>query len=196
MLGLSTVGSIALGEIAFQSQKKRQLSEGHIELMRHYGFLGPAVALLAVSSTKTESPNLGGVAILAGGIAGLIIGNSVAKKSTFTRGDVDAISSLTWISAGLGFAVMVESFKTNSSSGLLLIPAATAIAGTILGQQSLRGVQLTQEHGSAINLASGGAALIGLGAVLIAKSESPAVIIGVPSGLHSLLIRLCCIHSR
>ncbi len=190
-LGLSTVGSIALGEIAFQTQKKKQLSEGHIELMRHYGFLGPAIGLLGFAATKSESSNAAGASLLAGGVAGLIIGNSAAKKYDYTSGDVDAIKSMTWLYTGLGFTLVSGSLDNTNSNSLALIPAATAIAGTVIGQRIVRGVHLTKRQGSTINLASGGAALIGLGIVAITESESPGVWIGVPSALglitHQLL---------
>jgi hypothetical protein len=187
-LGLSTVGSITLGELAFQSQKKEQWSEGHIELMRHYGFLGPGVGLLGYIASNSQSSNTAGASLLAGGIAGLIVGNSAAKKYEYTSGDVDAIKSLTWLYTGLGFSFVGSTLEqsnalNNSSSSLALIPAATAIAGTIIGQRMVRGVHLTKRQGSTINLASGGAALIGLGIVSLTESGSPVVWIGVPSVL-------------
>jgi hypothetical protein len=67
VLGLSTVGSIALGEIAFQTQKNRQLSEGHVDIMRLYGFLGPTVTGLGIISANVENANLVGASLLAGG---------------------------------------------------------------------------------------------------------------------------------
>lgn len=184
-LGLSTVGSITLGEIAFQSQKKKKWSEGHIELMRHYGFLGPGVGLLGYIASNSQSSNTAGVSLLAGGVAGLLIGNHAAKKYDYTSGDVDAIKSLTWLYTGLGFTFVAQTLDNNSSqnnsTGLALIPAATAIAGTVIGQQMVRGVHLTKRQGSTINLSSGGAALIGLGIVALTESGSPGVRVGVPS---------------
>jgi len=183
-LGLSTIGSITLGEIAFQAQKKNPVSEGHIEMMRHYGFLGPAVGLLGMVATNSESSNTAGASLLAGGVAGLIIGNSVAKKYDYSSGDVDAIKSMTWLYTGLGFTLVAGTIDNNSSNNsYALIPAATAIAGTVVGQRMVRGVHLTKRQGSTINLASGGAALIGLGIIAITESDSPGVWIGVPSAL-------------
>jgi len=194
-LAFSTIGSISLGEIAFQRQKKTPISEGHIEMMRHYGFLGPGVALLGLGATEPENANLIGATILAGGVGGLLIGNRVAKKYNYTSGDVDAISSLTLITTGLGFTAAAESIVNgNGSASTLLIPAATAIAGTVFGQKAVRGVNLSKKQGSTISLSSGGAALIGLGIVAIAESDSPAVIIGVPSAL-ALLTHQLIFHS-
>ncbi|MBL7873972.1 MAG: hypothetical protein JNM78_20335 [Cyclobacteriaceae bacterium] len=194
VLAFSTIGSISLGEVAFQMQKRKPVSEGHIEMMRHYGFLGPGIAILGLGATEPDNANLIGATLLAGGVGGLLIGNQVAKKYNYTSGDVDAISSLTLITTGLGFTAAVESFDSGNSAGLLLIPAATAIAGTIFGQKAVKGISLSKRQGSTISLSSGGAALIGLGIVALAESESPAVIIGVPSAL-ALLTHQLIFHS-
>lgn len=194
-LAFSTVGSISLGEAAFQIQKKKQVSEGHIEMMRHFGVLGSGVAVLGVGALNTDNLNLVGTSILAGGVAGLIIGNNVAKKYDYTVGDVDIISSLTWITTGLGFTAAVEAIEDEVNMGLLLIPAGTAIAGTVWGQKAVKGVYLTKKQGSTINLASGGAALIGLGIVALIGSESPGVIIGVPSAA-ALIMHQSLFHSN
>jgi hypothetical protein len=193
-LAFSTIGSISLGEAAFQIQKKKQVSEGHIEMMRHYGVLGPAVAVLGVAATNTDNLNLVGASLFAGGVTGLIIGNSVAKKYDYTVGDVDIISSLTWISTGLGLTAAIETIEQEENLGLLLIPAGTAIAGTLLGQRSVKGVYLTKKQGSTINLSSGGAALIGLGIAALLQNESPAVWVGVPSAL-ALIMHQSLFHS-
>ncbi len=193
-LGLSSAASIAWGEIAFQRQKKNPVSEGHIELTRHYGFLGPLVALSGIAATNTDNANLIGVSLLAGGVGGLLIGKGQANKYDYSSGDVNAISSLSLIAAGLGFAVISEMSFDSDPNALLLIPAATAIAGTVLGQRSVRGVHLTKRQGSTISLSSGGAALVGLGVVAITESESPAVWFGVPSAL-ALVAHQLVFHS-
>ncbi len=192
-LGLSTVGSIALGEIAFQTQKKRQLSVGHVDLMRHYGFLGPVVTGLGYLAID-ENPNLIGASLLAGGVAGLIIGNKTAKRYDYSQGDVDVISSLTWISAGLGATVAVGTIEDDINRGLILIPAATAVAGTFFGQRSVKGVHVTSRQGSTISLASGGAALIGLGAVALTETEGAGWWVGVPSAC-ALIMHQSLFHS-
>ena len=192
-LGLSTVGSIALGEIAFQSQKKKNLSEGHIDIMRHYGILGPGVTVLTYLAID-ENSNMIGASLLAGGVAGLFLGNSVAKKYDYTSGDVDAISSLTLITTGIGFTVVAGSIEDDINRGLLLIPVASAIAGTVFGQRSVKGVHLTSRQGSTLNLATGGAALIGLGVVAITESDAPAVWVGVPTAL-ALIMQQTLLHS-
>ena len=194
VLGLSTVGSIALGEIAFQTQKNRQLSEGHVDIMRLYGFLGPTVTGLGIISANVENANLVGASLLAGGIAGLFIGNGVAKKYDYTSGAVDAIRSLTLISAGLGATIAVGTIESGENTGLFLIPAATAVAGTLYGQKSVKGVKLSKRQGSTINLASGGAALIGLGVVALTEAETPAWWVGVPSAL-ALVMHQSLFHS-
>jgi hypothetical protein len=193
-LGLSTVGSISLGEIAFQIQKKKNVSDGHVEMMRLYGLLGPVVGFLGVAATGTDNANLYGASLLGGGVAGLLIGNQAAKKYNYTLGDVKVVSSLTLITTGLGFTLAAETIDNDENLGLLLIPAATAIAGTLWGQRSVRGVHLTKKQGSTINLASGGSALIGLGIVAMIGSDSPAVWIGVPT-VSALIAHQLLFHS-
>ncbi|MBI1767180.1 MAG: hypothetical protein HY015_05920 [Bacteroidetes bacterium] len=181
-LGLSTLGSIGLGEVAFQIQKRKKYSEGYVELMRHYGFLGPAVGLLTVVAAENDNANVAGASVLVGGIGGLYLGSRAARKYDYTIGDVYAIRSLTWIYTGIGFALggqLAEGGDRNRE--LFLLPAVTAVAGTIFGQRMVKGINLTPRQGGVLNLASGGAALIGLGLVTSFKTESVGVLIGVPS---------------
>jgi hypothetical protein len=185
VLGLSSVGSIALGEIGFQLQKKKPVTDGHIEIMRHYGFLGPWVGLSAALATKTENPNLVGGMLLGGAASGLLLGNHVAKKYDYTRGDVDVINSLAWISTGLGFTTTIEAMNNNDDvNALILIPAAGSVIGTLLAQKAVKGARFTKKQGSTIGLATAGAALMGAGIVALAdETDSPALLIGIPSAM-------------
>ena len=187
-LGLSTIGSIALGEIAFQTQKKKNISGGKIEMMRHYGFLGPLVGGSILAATSTDNANLIGVGLLAGGIGGIMVGNKVANKYDYTRGDVDAVSSLGVISTGLGFAVIANALENNTdvSGAIWLVPASTALAGTLIGQRMVKNVHLTKKQGSTINLSSAGGGLLGLGVMLIINSDSPTAWVAVPSSVALL----------
>jgi hypothetical protein len=193
LLGLSTAGSIALGEVGFQLQKKRNFSDGHIEMIRHYGVLGPWVGLSIFAATHSESYNLAGVSLLAGGVGGLIIGNQVSKRYAYTRGDVDAVQSLTWISTGLGLTLVAEGIADDETV-VWLIPAASSIIGTVLGQKSVKGANFTKKQGSTISLSTAGAALIGLGFVALFETEYPSVWIGVPSAV-ALLTHQLLFHS-
>ncbi len=197
IMGLSSLGSIALGEIGFQYQMNRNLSAGHISMLRHYGLLGGWVGLTSAFSSGSESSRVYGGSILAGGITGVLIGNQQALKNNFTSGDVNAISSLSLSTTGLGLALAVEIID-NLESGYnkntkwpMIIPAATSILGTVLGQHQVRNVNLSKKQGSTLSLATAGGGLIGLGLAAIVESESPAIYIGLPSGLalitHQLL---------
>lgn len=181
ILGLSTLGSISLGELAFQGQKKKNLSLGTVEMMRLYGFLGPIVTGFGSLAIDPNNVQLFGGAIVVGGVGGLLLGKNAAKKYDYSQGDVDVVSSLMIISAGLGATIAIGTIEENSNTGLLLIPAATAIAGTAFGQKSVKGVHLTKRQGSTIQLASGGAALIGLGVVALTEAEDPAWYVGTAS---------------
>lgn len=186
MLGFSTLGSIAMGEIGFQLQKRRKLTDGQVELIRHYSILGTGVGLSLIAATESEQANLYGLSMLAGGIGGLFVGNKVYRRYNYTRGDVDAISSLSLISAGIGFTAIiaqVESTENSPSSALFLIPAAGAVIGSSLAQRSVKGVYLTKKQGSTIIFATAGSSLMGLGIMALTESESPTAWVGVPTAL-------------
>jgi hypothetical protein len=182
-LGLSSLGSIALGEVGFKLQKNRNFTEGHIELVRHYGIIGPWLGAAALGTAGSENLNLYGAALLAGGVGGILVANNVAKKYDYTKGDVDNISALTLASTGLGLAVFAEVVDNSNSTTSLIIPAAGTVIGTMLGQKAVKGVYLNKRQGSTIGLSTGGAALVGLGFAAIFEAESPAVWVGVPSVL-------------
>jgi len=190
-LGLSSLGSIALGEAAFQIQKKRNIPIGQIGLMSHYGVIIPLVSASLLAAGHVENANLYGLALLGGGVAGLVIGNKVAKKYEYSQGDVAAISSLTAISAGIGFTFVTEALSNSGDpTALILIPATTSILGTVIGQKTVKGVHLTSKQGGTLQLATAGAALVGLGIAAVAGSDLAGVIIGVPSVLALITHRI------
>jgi hypothetical protein len=189
--GLSSIGSIALGEAAFQIQKKRNIPIGQIGLMSHYGVMIPLVSASLLAAGHVENANLYGLTFLGGGVAGLIMGNKVSKKYEYSQGDVAAISSLTVAAAGIGFTFVGEALSnSNDPTGLVLIPATTAILGTVIGQKTVKGVHLTSKQGGTLQLSTAGAALVGLGIVAVVGSNSPGVIIGVPSLLALITHRI------
>ncbi len=184
-LGLSSLGSIALGEAGFYLQKKKNFTMGHIDLVRHYNFLGAWSALALAGATGTDHPNVFGASLLAGGVSGFLIGNKAAKKYDYSRGDVDAISSLTLITTGLGFTAVIETLQNNSNppDALILVPAATSVAGTLIAQRAVKGAHFTDKQGAIIHLSTAGSALIGLGIVALTEADSPTLYVGIPSAL-------------
>ncbi|MCH6232927.1 hypothetical protein [Cognataquiflexum rubidum] len=182
-LGLSTLGSIALGEVGFKLQKNRNFSEGHIELVRHYGIIGPWIGAAALITAESENSNLYGAALLAGGVGGILVANKVSKKYDYTKGDIDNVSAMTLAATGIGFAIAAETLNDDASGAAVLIPVAGTVIGTILAQKAVKGVYLNKRQGSTIALSTGGAALVGLGMAAIFEAESAAVWIGVPSVL-------------
>ncbi|MCS4433423.1 hypothetical protein [Aquiflexum gelatinilyticum] len=180
---LSSLGSIALGEVGFKLQKKRNFSEGHIELVSHYGTIGPWIAGATLGAAGSENPNLYGAAFLAGGVGGILIANKVSSKYDYTKGDVNNISALSLATTGVGFAIFAETLQNDVSSAVLLIPAAGTVIGTMLGQKAVKGVYLNKKQGSTIGLSTGGAALVGLGLAAIFETDSPTLWVGIPSVL-------------
>lgn len=187
MLALSSLGSIALGEIAFNYQKRHNLSSGQIELLRHYSIIGGWAGLTTALSTGSSKSNVYGGLVLAGGFIGTTVGLHEGRKYDYSKGDVYAINTLASAALGLGFAATIEIFESNdyfdesSSEWSFLIPAITPIIGTIVAQNQVQNIHLTRKQGSTLALSSAGSALLGLGIVAIAESDSPAMIIGLPS---------------
>jgi len=191
---LSSLGSIILGEIGFQYQKRRKIGAGEIGLMGHYGTLVPLAGISLLAAGQGIESRSYGLMIFGAGIGGLLIGRKISKSYSFTCGDVDAISSLAWILVGLGFTAVAATLENNNnpSTGLNLIPAGAAILGTLIGQRQVKNARLTDQQGSTMDLASAGAALVGLGIAVAAKFESPTPILGLPTALalitHQLLL--------
>jgi hypothetical protein len=73
-----------------------------------------------------------------------MVGNKVANKYDYSRGDV--VSSLGVISTALGVAVIANVLENNTdvSGAIWLVPASTAVAGTLIGQRQVRNVHLTK----------------------------------------------------
>ncbi|MCH6200696.1 hypothetical protein MMU07_14015 [Aquiflexum sp. LQ15W] len=180
-LGLSTLGSIALGEVGFKMQKNRNFSEGHIDLVSHYGTIGPWLAGASLGAAESENLNLYGAAFLAGGVGGILVANNVSKKYDYTKGDVNNISAMSFATTGIGFAIFAETLQNDASSAALLFPAAGTVVGTILAQKAVKGVYLNKKQGSTIALSTGGAALVGLGLTAIFETNSPTLWVGIPS---------------
>ncbi len=101
---------------------------------------------------------------------------------------------MTIASTGLGLAMAAEvksNQETNhderASNAIFMVPAATSIIGTIMGQRQVKDVHLTRKQGSTLNLTTVGAALVGLGLATAIQAEanepSALVLLGIPSGL-------------
>ncbi|MCH7409402.1 hypothetical protein MM239_08355 [Belliella sp. DSM 111904] len=178
----STIGSIGLGEYAFQLQKKKRYSEGHIEIMRHHGLLGSYVGLSAIAAGDGDQGWVYGLASLLGGATGLYVGNIASRKYPYTKGDGRYAINMSNVSVGLGFAIANEiAYSGSEGSGLALIPAGFGVLGTYLGQRKTQGVNLSAKQGSTINYASTGAALVGVGIAALAESESATVYLALGS---------------
>ena len=194
ILPLSSLGSIILGEIGFQYQKKKKIGAGEIGMMSHYGTLIPLAGISLLAANEVNSARSYGLTIFGAGIGGIFIGRKVSKSFSFTGGDVDAISSLAWISGGIGFTAVAATFENNNnaSSGLIMVPAAAAILGTIIGQKQLKNAHLTDQQGSTLVLASAGAGLVGLGVAIAGEFESATAVFGLPTALalltHQILL--------
>lgn len=179
---MSSIGSITLGEVAFQMQKNRRYSDGHIEIMRHHGVLGAFSGLSIAAAADGDTGRPFGIASVLGTTAGLALGNMASKKYPYTRGDSRYATNMSSIGVGIGFLISTQIAQNGGDQVLLLVPAGMGILGTYLGQRNTQGVNLTARQGSTINYASGGAALLGLGISALAETESTIMVLGLASG--------------
>ncbi|MGD0582112.1 MAG: hypothetical protein ABR974_04110 [Bacteroidales bacterium] len=169
--GLATASSIALGRIGYNLGKTKDWSQGRVSLYSHYGWLIPLEFIALTTALNIDEPRVYGLTSLIGGVGGYFIADRVADRYNFTRGDIVSMKTLTLLNAGLGFGIMNNVNSSNSSA--ILIPAAGAMAGTLVGQAWMKNVKLTNQQGRNVALTSGAGAVIGMGIVMIAGEGPP-----------------------
>lgn len=189
-MGLATASSIALGKIGFNLGRDKSWSQGRVSLYSHWGWLMPMEGLALTASFNSESPALYGSASLIFGVGGYLIADKMADKYNFTRGDVISFQSLTMLNTLLGFGILSEG-EMNSGSAFL-IPAIGALSGTLIGQEWVKNIALTNQQGRNTILAASGGSVVGLGLAIAIGGESPTTYYLLPylGGLASYAIVL------
>jgi hypothetical protein len=192
MLGLSTLSSIGLGRLGYVLGRDKPWSPGRAGLYTCYGILMPLEGATIAGALGVEDVRVVGLAILAGGAGGYLIADRVAQKYDFTPGDITATKSLIVTNTLLGIGIMsdVLSNSEGSGTGILLVPAATALGGTLLSHYWLRDAHLTSQQGRNTALATFGGAAMGLGVAALFQSESatPYYLIPYITGLSSFAL--------
>lgn len=182
ILGLATAGSIGLGEVAYQVQKKQRFPEGQVDFTSHYTGVGSWVAFSSVNAFRTRSPRVIGASILAGGAGGFLLSRTAYQNYNYTRGDVDQISSLSLIGTGVGLTFVIGALENGSGgNGLWLVPAGGTVLGTLISQKMVQGVNLTVKQGSTIGFSTLGASLVGLGFAALFQVESATALVAFPT---------------
>jgi hypothetical protein len=184
--GLATVSSITLGHVGFSMGKNSKWTPGRITFYTHYGWLIPLESMALVGSFGVEDARIYGISSLLGGAAGYLLAKGVVDRNNYTRGDVFSIQTFTWLNGLLGFAILADLEDPVPAS--VLIPASTAMAGTLAGQLWMRNAKLTGQQGRNVILATSAGSIVGLGiSAMISTDEYSAINYLVPyiSGLIS-----------
>jgi hypothetical protein len=173
-IGAGALGSIGMGLLGKSFGKSQPWSDGQASMFSLWGTVGPIATTLASMSFSYDYRVIGG-SVLLGGAAGYLIGNTVNKSDTYTRGDIRAIGTLGTLNGVLGtciFTDIVGEGDVEPGDWGWLFPAAGVVSGTLLGQAWMKNTNLTPRQGmNSIWMASGGAVL-GLGIALVINSDS------------------------
>ena len=194
LMAISAASSIGLGKLGYYLGKTKPWSEGRVALYAHYGVLLPLEGLAIVGAVEAEDPRIYGLTSLAFGVGGYLIADQIANKNDLTKGDVNAIGTLAVMNGLLGMLIVsdIEEDSDVFKSSDLLIPAAGALAGTLIGHLSVKNAGLTNQQGRNIALASAGGSAIGLGLVSIFTPEkiTPYYVLPYITGMTTYAITL------
>jgi hypothetical protein len=188
ILGIATVSSIALGRVGYVLGRDKPWSQGRVALYSHYGLLMPLEGLALDAAFNISDPRALAATSLVFGAGGYLIADHVANWNDFTRGDVTATRTLSYMNGLLGLLILSDLGSDNDlSSATVLIPAAGALGGTIAGHYWLKNARLTNQQGRNTALGSAGGALIGLGltAIFSPETATPYYIMGYATGMAS-----------
>jgi hypothetical protein len=189
-MGLATASSMALGRVGFILGRDKPWSQGRVSLYSHWGWLMPFEGLSLTAAFNSESPSMYGIASILFGAGGYLIADKMADKYNFTRGDVISFQSLTLLNTMLGFGIMSEGEMNRGTA--FLIPAIGALSGTLIGQEWVKNIGLTNQQGRNTILAASGGAVVGMGLAIVIGGDSPTTYYLLPylGGLASYAIVL------
>ena len=153
----------------------------------------PLEGLAIDAALNVEDPRIYGATSLVFGAGGYFIADRVARWHDFTRGDVTATSTLSWMNGLLGLLIIADqSEDTDLSAASILIPAAGALGGTVAGHFWLKNARLTSQQGRNVALGTFGGSLIGIGltAIVTPETATPYYIMGYATGMttYALLV--------
>jgi hypothetical protein len=181
LLGLATVSSIGLGRLGYNLGRDEAWSQGRVALYSHYGVLMPLEGLALTAALEIEDPRLYAATFLGFGAVGYLIADRVAQWHDFTVGDITSTKTLSFMNAMLGFGIVSDiAYNSDGNAGLILIPAAGALAGTLAGHYWLKDARLTNQQGRNVALGAAGSAIIGEGLTSVLGFESRTLSYLVP----------------
>jgi len=178
-IGAGAVSSIGMGILGNSLAKNNNWTEGQVELYRLYGWLMPFTGFSLMASFS-EEPRLYGASVLLFGAGGYLIADRINDWHEYTRGEMRATQVLTLLNLGLGIGILSDCEIEEVHNPYWMIPAATAIAGTLVGHKWLQNTNLTPQQGMLTAYAACGGAVMGLGIVLITESDAVTLYYLIP----------------
>ncbi len=174
ILGVATLSSITMGHVGFAIGRKNAWSKGKVGLLTHYGTLIPFEGIALTGAFASEHPSAYAASFMAGGAAGYLLGNHIAGKYDYTKGDIVSTQALTLLGGVLGLGLIPKShWEEDMNSADILFPAFGALAGSLASHPWTKGARLTNQQGRNIALATTGGSLAGMGVILLFMPESP-----------------------
>lgn len=177
LLALSVASSITLGRVGYSLGKNKPWTEGRVALYSYYGTLMPFEGLALDFAFEFEDPRLYGLTSLAFGAGGYLMADRIANKTDFTRGDITAVGTLAAMNGLLALFATGDILVNDDEDfqpSLILIPAATTLGASFLGQAWLRNAKLTSQQGRNVALATTGGVIVGVGIAAIFQPDAPA----------------------
>jgi len=190
------LSSIGLGILGYSLARKNDWPEGKAELYRHYGWVMPFTGF-CISAAFSDEPRFFGGSVLAFGAGGYLLADKISSLHDYTRGEMRALQVFTGLNTGLGFGIFSDLQERNEYEEDFkrtdwLIPAAGALAGTLIGHFWVKNTGLTPRQGVLTAYATTGGAIIGLGIALLTESDNitPYYLLPYAGGLAAYAVTI------
>ena len=191
VIGSGMVGSVGEMIAAYQWAHHSHLTPGTVSAIAACGDLGMvfggATGLLLIGNgSDNAEPGFadGGdrafkgkvrgfsAATLAGAAGGIMLGNVLASRQVYTKGDGYVLRELGILA--IGAAISVADIANMHDSGVDLVLMAGSASGIILGHRLTRNVNFSASQGTLIGLSELGGALFGFGIAVLADATDSA----------------------
>jgi len=146
--GWGFVGSVT-ERIAFgQWARATKMSEGHAATIGVGGDMGTALSAILASGHdlwNEDFQSAAGGLILGGSVAGIVIGDQLAKAGDYTRGDAYVLRGLSWLGAGVP-AALGDVINANGKD-VSSMATVGGLAALGLGHRLMRDMEFTSSQG-------------------------------------------------
>lgn len=173
--GWAVIGSVA-ERLAFgQWARHVKMTEGHAAVIGVGGDAGTALSAILASGHdlwNEDFQSAAGGLVLGGSIAGIVIGDQLAKAGDYSRGDAYVLRGLTWLGAGVPAAlgdVVDASGKDVSSMATL-----GGLAALGVGHRLLRNIEFTSSQGLTVLMVEIAVATMATAVVVTSEEDNSA----------------------